>query len=188
MSCRDSRRSSDSAALDPARSHPLHWYESALVKESHDHASPVRIGLIGAGRIGTHHATTLARGLTEAGSSLSPTRSSPRPDGWARRWGSRGSRTARRSSTTPRVEAVAITCASTAHADLVVAAAAAGKAVFGEKPMAMTLADADRAIDAAEAAGVALQVGFNRRFDRDFAAAHDVVTAGGIGTPSCCAR
>ena len=50
------------------------------------------------------------------------------------------------------------------HADLVVAAAAAGKAVFCEKPMALTLADADRAIDAARAAGVVLQVGFNRRF------------------------
>ena len=54
------------------------------------------------------------------------------------------------------------------HADLVVAAAAAGKGVFCEKPMALTLADADRAIDAARAAGVVLQVGFNRRFAADW--------------------
>ena len=46
-----------------------------------------------------------------------------------------------------------ITCASTAHADLVVAAAEAGKAVFCEKPMAMTLAEADRAVAASRAAG-----------------------------------
>ncbi len=83
----------------------------------------------------------------------------------------------------PRVEAVAITSSSTAHADLVVAAARAGKAVFVEKPMAMTLADADRAIDAAERGGIPLQVGFNRRFARDFAVAQDVITAGGVGTP-----
>src|SRR6478736_2431810 len=49
--------------------------------------------------------------------------------------------------------------------------------------MAMTLADADRAVGAAEANGIPLQVGFNRRFARDFAAARDVITAGGIGTP-----
>lgn len=49
--------------------------------------------------------------------------------------------------------------------------------------MAVTLADADRAIEAAESAGVALQVGFNRRFDTDFAAMHDAIAAGAIGTP-----
>ena len=49
--------------------------------------------------------------------------------------------------------------------------------------MAMTLADADRAIGAAEAAGIPLQVGFNRRFARDFATAHDAVVAGRVGTP-----
>jgi myo-inositol 2-dehydrogenase/D-chiro-inositol 1-dehydrogenase len=49
--------------------------------------------------------------------------------------------------------------------------------------MAMSVEEADRAIAATRAAGVALQVGFNRRFAADFRAAHDVVAAGGIGTP-----
>ena len=49
--------------------------------------------------------------------------------------------------------------------------------------MAMTLADADRAIAACQAAGVPLQVGFNRRFARDFVTARETVVAGGIGTP-----
>ncbi|HEX3202169.1 MAG TPA: Gfo/Idh/MocA family oxidoreductase [Actinomycetes bacterium] len=69
------------------------------------------------------------------------------------------------------------------HADLVVAAAGAAKAVFCEKPMALTLADADRVIAATQAAGVPLQVGFNRRFDPGFRAAHDLVAAGRLGTP-----
>jgi myo-inositol 2-dehydrogenase/D-chiro-inositol 1-dehydrogenase len=49
--------------------------------------------------------------------------------------------------------------------------------------MAMTLRDADRAVSACRQAGVPLQVGFNRRFAPDFAAAREVVAAGGIGTP-----
>ena len=69
------------------------------------------------------------------------------------------------------------------HADLVVAAAGAGKAVFCEKPMALSLADADRAIDAARAAGVVLQVGFNRRFAPDWAAARALLDDGRLGTP-----
>jgi myo-inositol 2-dehydrogenase/D-chiro-inositol 1-dehydrogenase len=55
--------------------------------------------------------------------------------------------------------------------------------VFCEKPMAVTLADADRAIAAAEQAGIVLQVGFNRRFAPAFAAARAAIDAGRIGTP-----
>jgi myo-inositol 2-dehydrogenase/D-chiro-inositol 1-dehydrogenase len=83
----------------------------------------------------------------------------------------------------PAVEAVLIAAPARFHADLVEAAAGAGKAVFCEKPMALTVADADRAIAAAQAAGMPLQVGFNRRFDTGFRAAHDLVAAGRLGTP-----
>jgi myo-inositol 2-dehydrogenase/D-chiro-inositol 1-dehydrogenase len=144
---------------------------------------PVRVGLIGAGRIGTHHATTLARRLPEAElvAVADPFEASARRlgDDLGVEWLT----DPQALLDDPRIEAVAITCASTAHADLVVAAARAGKAVFVEKPMAMTLADADRAIAAVEQAGVPLQVGFNRRFARDFATAHDAVAAGRVGTP-----
>ena len=144
---------------------------------------PVRFGLIGCGRIGTYHATTLARRLTEADlvAVADPFEESARRLG--EMLGVEWRTDAQAVLDDARIEAVAITCASTAHADLVVAAARAGKAVFVEKPMAMTLADADRALAAAESAGVPLQVGFNRRFARDFAAAHDAVSAGRIGTP-----
>jgi myo-inositol 2-dehydrogenase/D-chiro-inositol 1-dehydrogenase len=49
--------------------------------------------------------------------------------------------------------------------------------------MAETLEEASRSIGAARSAGLPLQVGFNRRFARAFREAHDVVAAGGIGTP-----
>ena len=76
------------------------------------------------------------------------------------------------------IDAVVITASSDAHCELVVGAAAAGKAVFCEKPMSMTLSDAERAVAAARDAGVPLQVGFNRRFAADFAAAHAAIVDG----------
>lgn len=68
-----------------------------------------------------------------------------------------------------------------AHSELVVAAAAAGKHVFCEKPAGMSLAEIEAGRDAAASAGVAFQVGFNRRFAPDFRAAHDAVADGRIG-------
>ena len=144
---------------------------------------PVRIGLIGAGRIGTHHATTLRCRLSEAQlvAVADPVAASARRLGEA--LGVEHFDDPQALLDDQHIEAVAITSSSTSHADLVVAAARAGKAVFVEKPMALALADADRAIAAAERSGVPLQVGFNRRFAPDFVAAHEVVAAGGIGTP-----
>jgi myo-inositol 2-dehydrogenase/D-chiro-inositol 1-dehydrogenase len=83
----------------------------------------------------------------------------------------------------PAVDAVVIAAPARSHADLVVAAATAGRHVFCEKPMAVTLPDADRAIEAARAAGVVLQVGFNRRFAADWRAARMLLDAGTLGTP-----
>ncbi len=61
------------------------------------------------------------------------------------------------------VDGVVVATPHTTHADLVVAAARAGKHVFVDKPLTMTVAEADRAIDATDDAGVVLQVGHNRR-------------------------
>jgi len=144
--------------------------------------NPVRMGLIGAGRIGSSHAQVIARRVP--GARLVAV-GDPRPEAAEQLARQLGCRAAEPSEilTDPDVEAVVITASSQAHAELIVAAAAAGKAIFCEKPMSMTVPDADRAIEAARAAGVPLQVGFNRRFAADFAAAREIVAAGGIGTP-----
>ena len=63
----------------------------------------------------------------------------------------------------PEVEGVIIATAHDSHRDLVERAAAAGKHVFVEKPLAITTADARACIEAARAAGVLLQVGHQRR-------------------------
>lgn len=80
-------------------------------------------------------------------------------------------------------DAVVITTPTFTHCDFAVAAAAAGKHVFCEKPMALSLAQCDAMIEAAESAGVVLQIGFMRRFDPEFQAAHARIVAGEIGRP-----
>lgn len=73
------------------------------------------------------------------------------------------------------VDAVVICTSTDTHADLIEMAAAAGKHIFCEKPIALDLARIDRAVLAADAAGVKLQIGFNRRFDPSFASVQQQV-------------
>jgi scyllo-inositol 2-dehydrogenase (NADP+) len=68
----------------------------------------------------------------------------------------------------PEVELVVVSAPSNLHAELTIAALEAGKHVIVEKPMALTLADADRMIAAAEKCHRVLTVFHNRRWDRDF--------------------
>ncbi|MFV0435342.1 MAG: Gfo/Idh/MocA family oxidoreductase [Leucobacter sp.] len=146
--------------------------------------TPVRLGLIGSGWIGAFHAETIAQRIPGA---VLEAVTDPQPGAAARVAEPLGTAKtyldAAELIADPAVDGVVISSPAFTHTDLVVAAAAAGKAVFVEKPMALTLEDADRAIAAASAAGVPLQTGFNRRFSRDFAAAHAIVAEGGIGTP-----
>ena len=83
----------------------------------------------------------------------------------------------------PSLDAVIIATPARFHTNVLVQAAEAGKAVFCEKPMALTLEDADRGIAAAKAAGVPLQVGFNRRWDQAFAEGRAAIDAGKVGAP-----
>ena len=143
----------------------------------------VRIAVIGAGRIGASHAALLARRVPEADLVAVV---DPRPGAAAEVAGSLGAR----ASTSVEevladrdVDAVVISASSTVHHDLIVAAARAGKHIFCEKPAGMSLADIDDARRAAADAGVVLQVGFNRRFATDFAAAREAIDDGRIGEP-----
>jgi myo-inositol 2-dehydrogenase / D-chiro-inositol 1-dehydrogenase len=142
---------------------------------------PVRVGLVGAGRIGTSHAAALALRVPQAQLAAVADPAPGAAERLADLYGARSSTDVSATIASDDVDAVVITSTARAHADLVVEAARAGKPVFCEKPMALTLADADRAIAAAEDAGVPLQVGFNRRFAAGFREARDVVAAGGIG-------
>jgi myo-inositol 2-dehydrogenase/D-chiro-inositol 1-dehydrogenase len=144
----------------------------------------VGVALIGSGRMGAFHGETVGRRLP--GARLVAV-ADPAPGAAERLAGRLGADRAyadvQQVWDDPEVDAVVIASPARTHAGLVVAAAAAGKGVFCEKPMAVTLEDADRAIDAARAAGVVLQVGFNRRFAPDWQAARALLDAGTLGTP-----
>jgi myo-inositol 2-dehydrogenase / D-chiro-inositol 1-dehydrogenase len=143
----------------------------------------VGVAVIGSGRMGAFHAETLALRLPQARLAAVV---DPAPGAAERLAGALGAQAytdVAQAWADPAVDAVVIAAPARSHADLVVAAAAAGKHVFCEKPMAVTLPDADRAIDAARAAGVVLQVGFNRRFAADWRAARALLDAGTLGTP-----
>jgi len=79
------------------------------------------------------------------------------------------------------VRAVVIASPRRFHEEHAIAAARAGKDVFLEKPIATTLAGADRVIAAALDARVRLQVGFQRRYDAAYAEARRLVSGGGLG-------
>ena len=82
----------------------------------------------------------------------------------------------------PKVGAVIIASSTDTHADLVIAAARAGKAIFCEKPIDLSLARVDACLDAVAKACVPMLVGFNRRFDPSFSELHRRIGAGAIGT------
>lgn len=145
---------------------------------------PVSVGLIGAGRIGSFHGETVSRRLVDADLVAV---ADPAP-GAAARLADKLDVDAAYTEIAdllahPGLEAVIIATPARFHTNVLVQAAEAGKAVFCEKPMALTLEEADRAIAAAKAAGVTLQVGFNRRWDQAFAEGRAAIDAGKVGTP-----
>ena len=81
----------------------------------------------------------------------------------------------------PAVDAVVIATPTPLHAGMAERAAAAGKHVFCEKPLSLDVDGGRRATAAAETAGTALQVGFQRRFDPDLLTARARVEAGDLG-------
>jgi myo-inositol 2-dehydrogenase/D-chiro-inositol 1-dehydrogenase len=83
----------------------------------------------------------------------------------------------------PAVDAVVIASSTDTHADLIEAAARAGKAVFCEKPLDLDRRRAEVCVDVVRECGVPLMVGFNRRFDPHFAKLESDIRAGRIGRP-----
>ncbi len=81
----------------------------------------------------------------------------------------------------PAIDAVVLATPHSQHVDEVVAAARAGKAVWCEKPLALTRAEAARAVEACRAAGVTLASGYNRRFFSSMRELARVAKSGALG-------
>jgi myo-inositol 2-dehydrogenase / D-chiro-inositol 1-dehydrogenase len=139
----------------------------------------VNFALFGAGRIGRMHAENLARRsdaklIYVVDSKPEVARALAEPLG-ARQ------ATQEQALADPSVQAVLIATSTGSHADLSIAAAKAGKAIFCEKPVDLTLAKVNECIAAVKKAGVPMFVGFNRRFDPSFRNLKQRLDAGAVG-------
>jgi len=140
------------------------------------------LALIGAGRIGAVHGQTIVGRLPEVRLAAI---ADPRPGAAADLAGRLrvAQAFADPQAAIAAADAVLICSDTASHPGLVKAAAAAGKHIFCEKPLALELAEVDEMVAAAKRAGVKLMVGFNRRFDPDFAFLREAVAGGRIGRP-----
>lgn len=133
----------------------------------------------GAGRIGAIHAGNLAASGRARLKHIVDVHA-PAAEALAAKHGARVSDTAA-ALADPEVGAVIIASSTDTHADLVIAAARAGKAIFCEKPIDLSLARVDACLAEVRRAGVKMLVGFNRRFDPSFAELHRRIGAGAVG-------
>ena len=142
----------------------------------------VRIALIGAGRIGQRHAATLASAIPRAELAAIADVNGPAAAALAakvrcERWTDDPVAVL----VDPSIDAIVIASSTDSHAPLIVGAAEAGKQIFCEKPIALDLEATDRALDAVARAGVRLQMGFQRRFDKAYAKAKELIDSGALG-------
>ncbi len=139
----------------------------------------VRIAVFGAGRIGVVHAQNVANSEAElVGIADIDTVAAQRV---LKRIGHGRVDTVEQFLSDPGIDAVLIATPTDTHADLIVQAAAAKKAIFCEKPISLDVAETVRAIEACERAGVALQIGFQRRYDVALRNARDAIASGKLG-------
>jgi myo-inositol 2-dehydrogenase/D-chiro-inositol 1-dehydrogenase len=144
----------------------------------------LRIAIIGAGRIGKVHADTVAFGLPEAKLVSITDVNRDAALQLAYRCGIPAvAASSEDLLSDPGVDAVLICSSTNTHAQLICQAARAGKHIFCEKPIAHDLAKIDAALEAVTRSRVKLQIGFNRRFDANFARVKRAVETGEIGTP-----
>jgi predicted dehydrogenase len=140
----------------------------------------VRFGIIGAGQAGAHH----VRGILANRRALIAWVADPirqRREALAAECGARY--LTDYGPALGDVEAVSICTPHAFLADTAVAAAQAGAHILLEKPLALTLEDADRVLAAARAAGVRLMIGFVHRYRHEAQRTFELIKAGAIGQP-----
>ncbi|WP_210576637.1 Gfo/Idh/MocA family protein [Streptomyces sp. GESEQ-4] len=147
-------------------------------------ATTVRVGVIGAGWIGQDHIRRLTDTVSGAEVTAVTDIDSARAAEAAARAGARVCADGAGLIAADDVDAVLVTSWGPTHAEHVLGAIAAGKPVFCEKPLATTVEDCLRIIDAESAYGRRLvQVGFMRRYDAGYRQMKQVIDSGRVGEP-----
>jgi myo-inositol 2-dehydrogenase / D-chiro-inositol 1-dehydrogenase len=141
----------------------------------------VRFGLLGAGRIGKVHAKAVT-GDANAKLVAVADAMAPAAQAIADQYGCEV-RSIAAIMAASDIDAVVICTPTDTHADLIEAAVKAGKAVFCEKPIDLSLARVKTCLEVVRAHKGTLMVGFNRRFDPHFRAVRAEIDKGTIGVP-----
>ena len=145
----------------------------------------MKIGIIGAGRIGKVHIKNISLFVPEMTiKTIADPFANEQTTAYAKQFGIENvSKNADDIFNDKEIEAVVIASSTDTHAKFIIESAQAGKQTFCEKPIDYDLKRVHEAIDAAKKASVKLQIGFCRRFDHNHRAIYDMVKAGKVGQP-----
>lgn len=145
----------------------------------------VTVGIIGAGRIGKVHTTSICNIVKNAKiKTIADPFMNEETDKWAKSMGvANTTRDYKEILADLEIDAVLICSSTNTHSPISVEAIKAGKHVFCEKPIDHDIDKIKEVIDALKDSKVKYQVGFNRRFDHNFEAVKNAVAAGKIGEP-----
>lgn len=147
-------------------------------------AHSLKLGLIGAGRIGRLHAEHLTLRIPSAELVMVADPYEEAARECAERYAIPAYHQDYRAVLErPDIDAVVVCSSTDTHARITIEAAQVGKHIFCEKPIALDLTSIDQVLDAVQRAGVKLQIGFNRRFDANHRRIRQAVEQGEIGRP-----
>jgi myo-inositol 2-dehydrogenase/D-chiro-inositol 1-dehydrogenase len=145
----------------------------------------IKVGIIGAGRIGKVHATSINTQISNAKiKTIADPYMNDELEAWAKSMGiDYAVKDYKEILADPEIDAVLICSPTDTHSSISVEAIKAGKHVFCEKPIDLDVGKIKGVIQALEESNVKYQVGFNRRFDHNFEAVRNAVAEGKIGEP-----
>ncbi len=145
----------------------------------------VTVGIIGAGRIGKVHTTSICN-LVKNGriKTIADPFMNEETEQWAKGMGvPNTTKDYKEILADPEIDAVLICSSTNTHSPISVEAIQAGKHVFCEKPIDHDIEKIKEVMEALKGSKIKYQVGFNRRFDHNFEAVRNAVAAGKIGEP-----
>ena len=145
----------------------------------------VTIGIIGAGRIGKVHLKSITYNVPNATvKAIADPFMSAEAEAFAKEMGVKViTKDYKEIINDPEIDAVLVCSSTDTHAAISIEAIKAGKHVFCEKPVDHSVEKIQAVADALEGTNLKFQVGFNRRFDHNFAAIRKAVDDGRIGDP-----
>lgn len=142
----------------------------------------LNVGIIGVGRIGKVHTMSINNHLPEVKVKAVTDIFVDQAKAWAEEAGIEKVYDSYQDLLAdPEIDAVLVCSSTNTHAEISIAAAKAGKHIFCEKPVDLSVQKVEDVITAAKEAGVKLQIGFNRRFDHNFRKVKELIQSNVIG-------